>query len=300
MIKSKDPAAPDTIVLIHGLWLTALSWEHWVTRYAGLGYRVIARNWPGMEGSIDDFRRDPSAVAGLGIGDVVDHYEKIVRELHQPPVIIGHSFGGLITEMLLDRGLGAAGVAIDPAPVKGVFALPFSELKAGFPGLKNPFSPHQAVAISPEQFNYAFTNHLTAEESLPLYQRYSVPGPNYLLWQASLANFNPHAATTVNFNNDTRAPLLLIAGGRDHTAPAVVTKANYNLFGKSKAVTAYREYPDRTHWTIAQDGWEEVADYALEWSLKNALLSTVARAKAARPIATDSAADSAGESASLA
>lgn len=265
-----DSAPPDTIVLIHGLWLTALSWEHWVEHYRARGYRVIARSWPGMEGDIEQLRRDSSAIAGLGVTEIVDHYEQIIRELDRPPIVMGHSFGGLVTEILLDRGFGVAGVAIDPAPVKGIFVLPFSTLKSAFPALKNPFDSHRAVPLTLEQFHYAFTNHLTEEESAPIYERYAVPGPNHVLFQASLANFNPHAATTVDFHNDDRAPLLLIAGGRDHVAPASVTKANFDLFRKSKAVTDFKEYPERVHFTIGQDGWETVADDALDWAIQKA------------------------------
>lgn len=257
---------PETIVLIHGLWLTALSWERWVAHYEARGHRVMARSWPGMEGDIDQIRRDPSAITGLGVTEIVDHYERIIRELDRPPIIMGHSFGGLITQILLDRGLGAAGVAIAPAPVKGILVLPLASIKSALPGLKNPFAMHAAVALTLEQFHYSFTNHLTEAESAPIYERYAIPGPNHLLFQASLANFNPHAATTVDFHNDQRAPLLLIGGGRDHVVPASVTKANFDLFRKSRAITAYREYPDRTHWTIGQDGWERVADYALDWA----------------------------------
>ncbi len=259
----------DTIVLINGLWLTALSWEHWVERYTARGYRVIARSWPGMEGDIEELRRDPSAVAGLGLTEIVDHYDRIVRELDQPPIIMGHSFGGLITQILIDRGLGAAGVAIDPAPIKGIWVLPFSELKSAFPALKNPFDQHRAVALTLSQFNYGFTNYLSEEETRPIYERYAVPGPNHVLFQASFANFNPHAATTVDVHNDERAPLLLVAGGKDHTVPAAVTQANYKLFQYSTAITEFTEYPDRTHWTIGQPGWEDVADYALDWASRH-------------------------------
>lgn len=262
--------AATPIVLINGLWLTALSWEHWVTRFTARGHQVVARSWPGMEGDIDALRRDPSAIAALGLTEVVDHYDRIIRALEQPPIIIGHSFGGLIAQILLDRGLGAAGVAIDPAPVKGIFVLPFSTLKSSFPALRNPFAEHRAVMLTLAQFHYAFTNHLSEDETAPIYERYAVPGPNHPLWQASLANFNPHAVTTVDFHNDARAPLLLIAGGRDHVVPAAVTKANYDLFRTSRAVTDYREFPDRTHWTIGQDGWEDVADSALGWALAHA------------------------------
>ena len=279
---ASETAAPDTIVLIHGLWMTPLSWEHWVERYTARGFRVIARSWPGMEGNIEDLRRDPSAIAGLGVTEVVDHYDRIIRALERPPIIMGHSFGGLMTQILVDRGLGAAGVAIAPAPVKGVFVLPFSTIKSALPGLSNPFDTHRAVPLTLEQFHYAFTNHLSEAESEPIYERYAVPGPNHLLFQASFANFNPHAATAVDFHNANRAPLLLIAGGKDHVSPASVVKANYKLYAKTPAVTEYKEYPERTHYTLGQDGWEEVADYALDWAVKHAGARATAPAPEAR------------------
>jgi len=259
-------ASQETVVLIHGLWMTSLCWERWVERYASQGYRVIARSWPGMEGDIEDLRRDPSAIAGLGITEVVNHYEAIIRGLDRPPVIIGHSFGGLITQILLDRGLGAAGVAIAPAPVKGIIFLPFSTLKVTFPALSNPENNHRAVPLTPEQFHYAFTNTLSEEESLAVYKRYAVPGPDHVLFQAAFANFNPHAASAVDFNNSTRAPLLLLSGGKDHISPPSVVKANYHLYEKSHAVTEYQEFPERSHYTLGQAGWEEVADSALSWA----------------------------------
>ena len=270
MSVASKQATPDTIVLIHGLWLTPLSWEHWIDRYTKRGYKVVAPTWPGMEGGIEDLRRNPDKVAGLGVTEIVDHYDGIVRKMDRPPIIMGHSFGGLFTQILLDRGLGAAGVAIDSAPVKGVLILPFSEVKVGWPALRNPANVHKAMQSTPEQFHYSFGNLLSEEESRAVYDRYAVPGPDHILFQASLANFNPHAATAVNFHNDTRAPLLLIAGGKDHVVPASVTKANYNLYRKSKAITDFKEYPDRSHYTVGQPGWEEVADFALTWAVDNA------------------------------
>ncbi len=254
------------IVLIHGLWMTPLSWEHWVARYESRGYRVVNRGWPGLEGGIEQIRRNPSAIANLGIGEIVAHYEEIIRKLDRAPIIMGHSFGGLITEILLDRGLGAAGVAIGPAPVKGIIFLPFSTLKVTFPALSNPANNHHAIPLTPEQFHYAFTNTMTEEESLRAYERYAVPGPDHVLFQAAFANFNPHAATALDFHNDDRAPLLLVAGGRDHVSPSAVVQANYKLFAKSKAVTDYVEYPERTHFTLGQEGWERVADDLLAWA----------------------------------
>src|SRR5665213_2394833 len=257
---------PRTIVLIHGLWMTSLSWEHWSARYVAQGYPVVARSWPGMDGDIGQLRRDPSAIATLGIGAIVEHYEQIIRSLDRPPLIIGHSFGGLITQILLDRGLGAAGVAIAPAPVKGILFLPLSTLRVSFPALRNPANNHRAVPLTAEQFHYAFTNNLSEQESLAVYERYAVPGPDHVLFQAAFANFNPHAATAVNFDNAERAPLLLISGGKDHVSPASVVEANFKLYRKSSALTEYREFPERTHYTLGQSGWEAVADHALAWS----------------------------------
>jgi len=277
--KDNMPQQTNSIVLIHGLWMTSRSWEKWITRYTADGYRVVAKSWPGMDGDIDQLRRDPSSIATLGINEIVDHYERIIRGLDSPPFIIGHSFGGLITQILLDRGLGAAGVAIAPAPVKGILFLPLSTLKVSFPALSNPANIHRAVPLTPEQFHYAFTNNLSEEESLAIYERYAVPGPDHILFQAAFANFNPHAATAVDFKNEDRAPLLLISGGSDHVSPASVVEANFKLYRNSKAVTEYRNFPDRTHYTLGQPGWEEVADYALTWAESKSQQSPLATAR---------------------
>ena len=263
-----DPITPDTIVLIHGLWMTALSWEHWADRYTKRGFTVIARSWPGMDGNIDELRRDPSAIEHLGVGEIVDYYDGIIRGLDRPPIIMGHSFGGTFTQILLDRGLGAAGVAIDSAAVKGVLTLPASTLKSALPALKNPANNHRAVMLTPEEFHYAFTNTLTDAESAVVYRRYAVPGPGRVLFQGALANFNPRAATKVDFGNDDRAPLLVVAGGEDHVSPDAVNRATAKHQSRSKAITAYKEFPGRSHYTLGQAGWEAVADYALDWALK--------------------------------
>jgi pimeloyl-ACP methyl ester carboxylesterase len=182
-------ATPDTIVLIHGLWMTPLSWEYWMERYRDRGYEVLARAWPGMEGDIESLRRDPHPVEDLGIENIVDHYDGIIRRLDRKPIIIGRSFGGAFTEILLERGLGAAEVAIDAAAVRGVTKLPFSTLKSAFPVLKSPANRHHAVALSAEQFHYAFTNTMDEDDSDRAYERYAVPGPGRVLWQGALANF---------------------------------------------------------------------------------------------------------------
>jgi pimeloyl-ACP methyl ester carboxylesterase len=256
-----------TIVLIPGLWTTALSWENWVKHYADKGYRVVAANWPGMEGDIELLRRDPSGSANLGLSDIVDHYEQIIRELETPPVIIGYGFGGLIAQILLDRGWGAAGVAIATAPVKGIFCLPLSTLKVSWAALRNSFNARGTTSLSPKQFHYAFTNTLSETESLAAYERYAAPWPNRVLLQAVLANFDANAASAVNVGNNTRAPLLLVAGSKDRFAPPSLVKANFELYRQSKAGTDYKEFSDRTHFIVGQEGWEQVADYVLGWAL---------------------------------
>jgi non-heme chloroperoxidase len=259
-----------TIVLIHGLWLTPLSWEGWQQRFESKGHTVLAPAWPGLEGTVEEVRQNTSKYERLGIKEITDHYDKIIRDLDQPPIIMGHSFGGLITQLLLDRGLGAAAVAVDPAQIKGVLVLPPAQLRVAWVALKNPANRHKTQMLTLEQFHYGFTNHLTLEETKPIYERLAVPGPGRTLFQAGLANFNPRAVTQINRHNSSRAPLLFLAGGKDHTVPAVSVRAAYKIQRKTGAVTELKEYPDRTHYTVSQDGWEEVADHALDWALSHA------------------------------
>jgi pimeloyl-ACP methyl ester carboxylesterase len=258
-----------TIVLIHGLWLSAASWEHWVSRYADRGHTVLTPEWPHMDADIETLRRNPSVMAGTGLLEIVDHYDKFIRDLDESPILMGHSFGGVIVQLLLDRSLGAAGVAIDPAPVKGVYRLPISALRAAFPVLSNPATRKRAVGLTEKQWHYAFCNTLSREESDVLHARYHVPTTGRPLWQAAFANLNPNAATKVNLSNDHRAPLLIIAGGADHTAPPALNRENFKRQSKSRSLTEYKEFAGRPHFTGGVPGWEAVADYALDWSLRN-------------------------------
>ena len=268
---SAEQTTPKTVVLIHGLWMTPLSWEHWIERYSSRGYEVLAPAWPGMDVDIEHLRNDTSAIETLGITEILDSYDAIIRGLENPPIIMGHSFGGAFTEILVDRGLGAAGVAIDAAGVRGITKLPFSALRSGFPILKNPANKHHAVPLTLEEFQYAFTNTMSDEESKAAYERYAVPGPGRVLWEAAFANFNPRTPLQLDFKNENRAPLLLIAGGSDHVVPAAVDKqASKRFEQKSDALTEYKEFPDRSHFTVGQAGWEEVADYALDWAREHA------------------------------
>jgi pimeloyl-ACP methyl ester carboxylesterase len=244
-----------TIVLIPGLWMTALCWEHWVKHYGEKGYSVIAANWPGMEGEIETLRHDPSRFANLGLTDVVDYYEQIIRGLETPPIIIGHGVGGLVTQIFLDRGWGAAGVAIASAPPKGVFRSVFRNLRLALKG----------SSLTPQQFHYDFANTFAEAPSIAAFERYVVPAPNRILRQFALANFGPDAASTVRFHNDSRAPLLLVAGGKDRVVPSSMVKANFDSYRESKAETDYKEFPNQTHFSLLRE--TKVADYALGWAL---------------------------------
>jgi pimeloyl-ACP methyl ester carboxylesterase len=187
----ESPTSAPPIVLIHGLWLTSRSWEGWKERFESRGYRVLAPPWPRIEGEVENIRRDPSPLNGLGLEEIVEHYVNVVRDLDRPPIIIGHSFGGLVTELLLDRGFGAVGVALSPAPVKGVLRLPLAQLRSAFPALKNPAGRNKTTELTPQQFHYAFTNTMSADDSKAAYDRYAVPGPNRPLFQAAFRTSTP-------------------------------------------------------------------------------------------------------------
>jgi pimeloyl-ACP methyl ester carboxylesterase len=258
----------ETIVLIHGMWMTPLSWEHWIEHYTDRGHRVIAPAWPGLDREPEELRRDPSPLHGLSIPDIVDHYEKIIRDLDRPPIVMGHSFGGLHMQLLLDRGLGAAGVALDTAAPKGVLKLPLSTLRAAWPALRNPFGKGNDVPLTQDQFYWCFTNALTREESDAVYRRYYIPGSARPFFQAGYANFNPKAVTKVDYENPKRAPLLFLTGTEDRICPPSVNVANFKKQQKAPSATEHKEYPGRCHWP-GQDGWEAVADDALNWCLEH-------------------------------
>lgn len=274
----------NNIVLVHGMWMTPLSWEYWANHFTEQGYSVFAPSWPGMERDIRALRRQPDTYAGIGIRQIVDHYEKLVLEFETPPILIGHCFGGLVVQELLDRGLGACGVAIASAPIKGVWTLPYSTMRVVTPQLINPRNNHRSVPLTPAQFHYAFMHTSSKEDSFRIYQRYAVPGPDHVLFQTELANFNPFAETAVNVHRNNRAPLLLVAGGQDHVIPPSIVKANQKLYRHSSAVTEYKEFADRTHFLIGQEGWEEVADYVLDWTRDQEVLIEREQKRVARQV----------------
>jgi pimeloyl-ACP methyl ester carboxylesterase len=267
---STDSTTSDTIVLIHGFWVTPRSWEHWIERYERAGYRVIAPAYPGFEVEVEALNEDTSPIAALTVPAVVEHLEAVVGELESPPILIGHSAGGTFVQLLLDHGFGAAGVAINSAPTEGVRVTPPSQIKSLYPALRNPANRHRAVGFTPKQWHYVFANTFSEDESQALYERYHVPASGAILWGIVLANLEPgHQATWVDYKNDSRAPLLFISGGKDHLMPPSVQRSNAKHY-KSDTITEVKEYEGRPHLLPAQEGWEEVADYALEWALANA------------------------------
>jgi non-heme chloroperoxidase len=253
------------VVFIHGLWLHATSWGAWVDHFREAGYAPIAPGWPGTADTVEETRNHPDQVADKGIDDVVDHYAQIIRGLDAPPIVIGHSFGGLIAQRLLGQDLAACAVALDAAPIKGVLVLPVSALRVASIALRKPANRREAVSLTAEQFRYGFGNAVPAQESADLYERWNVPSPGKPLFEAALANFTPHSPAAVNTGNRTRGPLLLIAGGRDHTVPASITMATRKLYHKSPAVTDFRDFADRGHSLGIDHGWQEIADYVLNW-----------------------------------
>ena len=259
------PVAPLPVVFIPGLWMHGTSWTRWVERFAGAGYRPVARSWPGVSATVEETRANPASGAGYGIAEIADHYARTIAGLERAPILVGHSFGGLIVQNLLGRGIAAAGVAIDAAPIKGVLALPFSTLRSAFPVLRNPANRRRAVALTAAQFRYGFGNAVSAAESAALYARWAIPGPGRPLFQAAFANFTPHSAAAVSTANGARGPLLLIAGEHDHIVPPAVTRGTLRQYRRSPAVTELRMMSGRGHSLTIDSGWVEVADLVLAW-----------------------------------
>jgi len=258
-------AAGTPVVFVHGLWLHAESWGAWVELFRAAGYAPVAPGWPGEPSTVEEARQHPDRVAGRGIDDIVEHYAGIIRGLGAKPIVIGHSFGGLIAQRLLGQGLAAAAVAIDAAPVKGVLYLPPSALRVASIALRNPANRRRAVSLTPQQFRYGFGNALSAEESAALFQRWAIPSPAKPLFEAAAANFFPRSPAKVDTRSQTRGPLLLTAGGKDHTVPPAITRSTRKLYRKSPAVTDYTEFADRGHSLTIDGGWREVADSTLKW-----------------------------------
>lgn len=266
------PKAP--IVLVHGLWMTPTSWNTWADRFRAQGHEVIVPGWPGIDDrSVADIRRNPEPLKGIGLTQIADYYEGIIRALPQKPIIMGHSFGGVITQMLADRGLGVAYVGVTPGQTAGVTTLPLSTLWTGTPILSNPFGRNGAKPLSKRHFHFTFGNDLSRAESDKLWEEFAVNSYNRVFFEGVASAFNEKGGVThVDYDRADRAPLLIITGEIDHVVPPAIGKAvlkKYTSTG-SPAIVEYKEFAGRTHRIVSQDGWEEVADYALEWATSHA------------------------------
>jgi alpha-beta hydrolase superfamily lysophospholipase len=259
------------VIFLHGLWLHATSWQPWMELFASAGYRPSAPGWPHEAATIEEARDHPEAVANLSIDEITEHFATIIAELDQPPVIIGHSFGGLFAEKLLGQGVGAAAVAIDPAQIKGVLPLPLAQLRAGLPALGNPANLHRSVSLTQKEFRFGFGNAVSEEESDALHDRWTIPSPARPLFQAAAANFVMHSQAAVDTANEDRGPLLLISGTADHTVPDVVTRSTLKQYRDSTAVTELKQFEGRGHSLTIDSGWRDVADAVLDWLKTNDL-----------------------------
>lgn len=251
------------VVFVHGAWVTPACWDLFKERYEERGYACLAPAWPYDDRPVEQLRRNPAPeLAAVGLRDIADHYATVVAGLDEPPIIIGHSFGGLITQMLLDRGLGAAGVAIDPAPPRGVLPGP-SAVRSSFPVLRSWRGWKKVLRMSFEQFRHGFVHQLPGAEQREAYERHVVPTPGRPFFQAAFGKDN-----RVDFRNDSRAPLLITAGKVDRTVTSGMNRANFKKYARSEAITDFKEFAGRSHWVIAEPGWQEVADHVIEWAEK--------------------------------
>ncbi|GAA2662146.1 alpha/beta hydrolase [Paractinoplanes durhamensis] len=259
------------IVLVHGFWVTPRSWEHWKAHYEAKGHRVIAPAYPGFEVEVEALNADPTPIIDVTVPQIIAHFEEAIRGLPESPIIIGHSAGGAFTQILLDHGFGAAGVAMNSAPTEGVRVVPLSQLKSTFPVLKTPANRHKAIGLTFDEWKYAFTNTFADDEARALWERYAIPASGGILWGGVLANFQPgHQDTWVDYHNDNRAPLLFVSGSEDHIMPPAIQESNLKHYQAPHTLTERREYEGYAHLLPAQKGWEQIADEVLEWALAHA------------------------------
>jgi non-heme chloroperoxidase len=253
------------VVFIHGLWLHPDSWQNWLSLFEEAGYRPSAPGWPGDSATVEGTRQNALAVAGHGIEDITASYRRVISGLDAKPIVIGHSFGGLIAQKLLADGHAVAAVGIDPGQIKGVKPVPLAQIRSGLPVLSKPGNKKKAVSLTNKQFRYAFGNAIPEGESDELFDRWTIPGPGRPLFEASSANFKKNSPAAVDTKKNNRGPLLIIGGGKDHTVPEVVAKAAHKLYAGSSAVTDYKSFPDRGHSLVIDHGWREIADFTLGW-----------------------------------
>jgi non-heme chloroperoxidase len=251
------------VVFVHGLWLLPSSWDRWRTVFEDAGYATLSPGWPDDPQTVSDAKEHPEVFARKSIDQIAGHVEAVIGKLTKKPAVIGHSFGGLLTQILAGRGVSAASVAIDPAPFRGVLPLPISALRAAAPVISNPFNYGRAVPLTNDQFRFAFANAVSEDEAKELYETYAVPGSAVPLFQAATANLNPWTEAKVKSKNPARGPLLIVSGEKDHTVPWAIANASYNKQRRNEGVTEIVEIPGRGHSLTIDSGWREVADTAL-------------------------------------
>jgi non-heme chloroperoxidase len=264
-INEANASGRTPVVFVHGLWLLPSSWGRWQEHFEAAGYSTLAPGWPDDPETVAEAEAHPEVFAGKSIKEVADHFDDVIRQLTTKPAVIGHSFGGLMTQILAGRGLSAASVAIDPAPFRGVLPLPISALRASAPVLANPLNYNRAVPLTYEQFRYAFANAVSEDEAKELYKTFAVPAPGEPLFQAATANLNPWTEAKVDTKNPERGPLLIIDGELDHTVPWAIANASYNRQKRNDGVTEIVKIAGRGHALTIDSGWQEVAETALEF-----------------------------------
>jgi non-heme chloroperoxidase len=264
-IQQANASGKTPVVFIHGLWLLPSSWDRWADVFEEAGYTALTPGWPDDPETVAEAKAHPEVFAHKTIGQVADHYADVIGQLKKKPAVIGHSFGGLLTQIVAGRGLAAVSVAIDPAPFRGVLPLPFSALKSASPVLGNPANRNRAVPLTYDQFRYAFANAVSEDEAKQLYDTYSVPTSGAPLFQAAAANLNPWTEAKVDTKNPDRGPLLIISGEQDHTVPWAIANASYKQQKKNEGVTEIVPMPGRGHALTIDSGWREVADTALRF-----------------------------------
>jgi pimeloyl-ACP methyl ester carboxylesterase len=262
-IEKANATGKTPVVFIHGLWLLPSSWDRWATVFEQAGYTPLTPGWPDDPQTVEQANAKPEVFAHKSVGQVADHFGEVIGQLAKKPAVIGHSFGGLLTQIVAGRGLSAVSVAIDPAPFRGVLPLPISALKSGSPVLGNPANRNRAVPLTYEQFRYSFANAVSEEEAKELFSTFAVPAAGLPLFQAATANLNPWTEAKVNSKNSKRGPLLIINGEKDHTIPLSIAKASFKKQKRNEGVTEFAEMPDRGHALTIDSGWREVADTAL-------------------------------------
>jgi pimeloyl-ACP methyl ester carboxylesterase len=264
-----SPIKPNPVIFIHGLWIHSTAWEPWLELFESRGYAPSAPGWPGDAPTVAETREHADALNGIGIEQMVDHYTDLIGTPETKPILVGHSFGGLIAQELLANGLAAAAVAIDPAPIKGPKALPLAQLRSAFPVLGNPANKHRTVSLTAKQFHYAFGNTLTEEESDALHAEWTIPGPGRPLFEDAGANFSRHSPAKVDTHNAERGPLLLTSGTEDHTVPLEVTKEVFGMYSTGPADTDFHVFEGRGHSLTIDGGWKDVAYVTLDWFAAN-------------------------------